>query len=393
MVNRIRDPIHGYIKPNLEEIKILDSKPVQRLRKVKQMSTSSLVYPSATHTRFSHSIGVMHIAGMFADSLGLSENKRRELRISGLIHDIGHGPFSHTSDRVSSRYGFTHEKHSCEILRNQLYEKIPDDISISSIEDNILSQSDLKVIAGDIDADRIDYLNRDAINTGLDHGSIDFETIIEFADVKDDRLVFDRKATYAITELLAARLYMHNAIINHHVSRQAETILERALDLYVQKNSVKKMMRHNDYTMHTELINSGEKITKLYNRVIERDLLKKCYTIRGNSIDRNIMNKLSKLKAKKCEKQIADIIGIERTDVIVVTPMLSESESLNVPIIDDNKNIRQLKEISNLAQKLPKEKSNQSRFHVYSKKEYEPEVEVATNQVLNERINLDKSDL
>lgn len=392
MVNRIRDPIHGYIKPTKEEIEILDSKPMQRLRKVKQMSMSSLVYPSATHTRFSHSIGVMHIAGMFADSLGLSENKKRELRISGLIHDIGHGPFSHTSDRVSSRYGFTHEEHSCELLKNELSEKIPDDISISSIEDNILSQSDLKVIAGDIDADRIDYLNRDAINTGLNHGSIDFETIIEFADLKDNRLVFDRKATYAITELLAARLYMHNAIMNHHVSRQAETILERALDLYVQENSVKDMMRHNDYTMNTELINSGEKIRKLYSRVIERDLLKKCYSIRGNSIPEDIMNQLSNLKAKECEKQISDIVGIDSTDVIMVTPLLSESESLNVPIIDEDENIRQLKEISNLAQKLPKERSNQSRFHVYSKKEHKSEVERATDQVLNEKINFNKSD-
>lgn len=393
MVNRIRDPIHGYIKPTEEEINILDSKPMQRLRKVKQMSMSSLVYPSATHTRFSHSIGVMHIAGMFADSLGLSENKKRELRISGLVHDIGHGPFSHTSDRVSSRYGFTHEEHSCELLRSKLYEKIPDDISINAIEDNILSKSNLKIIAGDIDADRIDYLNRDAINTGLDHGSIDFETIIEFAELDDDRLVFDRKATYAITELLAARLYMHNAIMNHHVSRQAETILERALDLYVEKNSVKDMMKHNDYTMHTELINSNDKITKLYNRVVERDLLKKCYSIRGNSIPEDVMNQLSDLNAKECESQIADIVGIDSTDVIMVTPLLPRSKNLNVPILDEDGSIKQLKEISDLAQNLPKERSNQSRFHVYSKKEFKSEVDEATNQILNEKINFNQSDI
>lgn len=384
-VNRIRDPIHGYVKLSDKEIDILDSDPMQRLRRVKQMSMSSLVYPSATHTRFSHSIGVMHTAGMFADSLNLSQHKKQELRIAGLVHDVGHGPFSHTSDKVAKRYGLNHEERSCEILREKLQSKIPENIDIDKIEDHIKSNSKLKIIAGDIDADRIDYLNRDAINTGLDHGSIDFETIIEFADLEDDKLVFDRKATYAITELLAARLYMHNAIMNHHVSRLAETILERALDIYVQQNSVEDMMEHNDYTMHTELLNSCDEIKKLYKRVQKRDLLKKCYTVRGDRVPMTIMEKLSSLDARKYENKIAEISGVDPLNIFVVTPSLSSSKKLNVPI-RDNGDIKQLNQISDLSQKLPQEKYNQLRFHVYSKEQNKKQVSEATDQALSDII-------
>lgn len=384
--HRIRDPVHGYIKFTDAEKNIIDTESVQRIRKVKQMGMSSLVYPSATHTRFSHSIGVMYVAGKIAESLDLCDKEFKTVRLAGLLHDIGHGPFSHTSDRVSRKYGYTHEDHSCDIIDNDLYHLIPDEIDIQDIKDYIKSNSKINIIAGDIDADRMDYLNRDAINTGLKHGSIDYETIIEFAGTSDGKLVFDRKATYSINELLTARLYMHNAIANHHTSRLAETILERVLDRYVSENGVKNMMKHNDYTMHTTLKNSDDNsIRKLYQRVRNRDLFKRCYTLRGNNMPKNIINKLSNIKSKEYEKIISNIVGMSEENVMIVTPILPNTDTIDVNIID-NGNILELNEISTLSYNLSEERYNQSRFHVYTTEERTDEVMKATDEILNEKI-------
>jgi HD superfamily phosphohydrolase len=135
--------------------------------------------------------------------------------------------------------------------------------------------------------------------------------------------------------------------------------------------------------MHTELLNSSEKVKKLYKRVQKRDLLKKCYTVRGDRVPMTIMKKLGDLDAKKYEYKIAEISGVDPIDIFVVTPSLSSSKKLNVPI-KDNGEIKQLNEISDLSQKLPQEKYNQLRFHVYSKEDYKKDIQEATNQALSD---------
>ena len=116
MTVHIQDALHGYIQLEDEEEKIVDRPEMQRLRRIQQVGLSSLVYPSATHTRFQHSLGVMHTAGKFADSLGINGDRRKELRIAGLLHDSGHGPFSHASEVVAEKNGFSHEELSCKVV-------------------------------------------------------------------------------------------------------------------------------------------------------------------------------------------------------------------------------------------------------------------------------------
>ena len=379
----IRDPVHGYINLTDEERDILDTRPLQRLRRVRQMGMSSLVYPSATHTRLSHSLGVMYVAGEFADSLDLSDAEYKTMRIAGLVHDVGHGPFSHTSDRVARRHGYTHEERSCEIVRDELSELIPDEVSISEVEDQILGEANLNVVAGDIDADRIDYLNRDAINTGLRHGTIDYQTIIEFSSLVDGQLVFDRKATFALTELLTARMFMHNAIMNHHVSRLAETILERALEMYVQENSIEDMMNQDDYTMHYELLNADNlRIRELYEKVISRKLLKRAYTIRGDHVPREVVERLSQIDEQSYEEKIAEEVGMDKTEVIIVTPAMPRSKPSNL-IIDDEGEIKKLSALSTIPQHLSEERARQTRFHVYTKEGAEKPVSEAADMALH----------
>lgn len=384
--HRVRDSVHGYIKLTDEERNIIDSNYMQRLRRVGQMRMSSLVYPSATHTRFSHSIGVMYVAGEFAKSLDMSNKMYRTIRIAGLIHDVGHGPFSHTSDRVAQRYGYTHEENSCRILDEELSSLIPDDISIRKIKDQILGEADINIIAGNIDADRIDYLNRDAVNTGLEHGTIDYQTIIEFSDIDNGSLVFDRKATYALTELLTARLYMHNAITNHHVARLAETILERCIERYVDDDSIIDMMSCDDYVMHNNLLNSDEQgVSELYSRVMNRDLPKRAYSVRGDSVPRDVIDTLSSIDAQKYEKKIADSIGISNKDVFIVTPAIARSEPSNLKI-RDNGDIKSMSELSNIPSQLSNERSRQTRFHVYTNENNVEEVAEVADNILGDII-------
>lgn len=384
--HRVRDSVHGYIKLTDEERNIIDSNYMQRLRRVGQMGMSSLVYPSATHTRFSHSIGVMYVAGEFAKSLGMSNKTYRTMRIAGLVHDVGHGPFSHTSDRVAQRHGYTHEENSCRILDEELSSLIPDDISVRRIKDQILGEADINIIAGNIDADRIDYLNRDAVNTGLEHGTIDYQTIIEFSDIDDGELVFDRKATYALTELLTARLYMHNAITNHHVARLAETILERCIERYVDEDKIIDMMSCDDYVMHNNLLNSDKQgVSELYRRVMNRDLPKRAYTVRGDSVPRDVIDSLSNIDAQKYEKRIADTIGMSNKDVFIVTPAIARSEPSNLKI-RDNGDIKSMSELSNIPSQLSNERSRQTRFHVYTNENNVEKVSKVADDILGDII-------
>jgi HD superfamily phosphohydrolase len=384
--HRVRDSVHGYIKLTDEERNIIDSDYMQRLRRVGQMGMSSLVYPSATHTRFSHSIGVMYVAGEFAKSLDMSNKMYRTIRIAGLIHDVGHGPFSHTSDRVAQRHGYTHEENSCRILEENLSSFIPDDISIRKLKNQILGEADVNIIAGNIDADRIDYLNRDAVNTGLEHGTIDYQTIIEFSDIDNGRLVFDRKATYALTELLTARLYMHNAITNHHVARLAETILERCIERYVDDDNIIDMMSCDDYVMHNNLLNSDKQgVSELYSRVINRDLPKRAYSVRGDSVPKDVIDSLSSIDAQEYEKKIADSTGISNKDVFIVTPAIARSEPSNLKI-RDNGNIKDMSELSNIPSQLANERSRQTRFHVYTNENNVKEVSDVADNVLGDII-------
>ena len=118
--DRIRNPIYGNIPVSDSEKRLIDTEVMQRLRRVRQVSLSSLVFPGATHTQFSHSLGVMYLAGELADSLATSDRAYRTVRIAGLLHDIGHGPFSHASGDIAESFGRTHEERSCELIRDEL---------------------------------------------------------------------------------------------------------------------------------------------------------------------------------------------------------------------------------------------------------------------------------
>ncbi|ERG88029.1 MAG: HD superfamily phosphohydrolase [halophilic archaeon J07HX5] len=379
--DRIRDPIHGNIPVSKLEKRLIDTDVMQRLRRIRQVSLSSLVFPGATHTRFSHSLGVMYLAGELADSIGMSDSEYRTVRIAGLLHDIGHGPFSHASGDIAESFGRTHEERSCELIREELAGILPGAIEIGRIEEYIHGDATVNIVAGEIDADRMDYLLRDATFTGIDHGEIEYETIVEFAELAGGELAFNRQAVYSLTSLLTARLYMHLEVNDHRSTRLAEAMLRRVLREYVERNGVEAMMEKDDYSMHAELMEMGGPCETLYQRIQRRDLLKPAYTIQGDSVSEETVSTLATLDPVTCEQEIAEEAGVSIDAVVAVRPAPPSESTLSVTICD-NGETKPLADVSAIPRQLTAERVRSARFDVYTNESNEQAVRDAARSVL-----------
>lgn len=378
MTTYIQDALHGYIELSDEESKIVDRPEFQRLRRIQQMGLSSLVYPSATHTRFQHSLGVMHMAGAFAENLGLDSERRKELRIAGLLHDSGHGPFSHASEVVAEKNDISHEDLSCRVIR-----KLEDEFSADAGRVQRIINGELeigRVVAGDIDADRMDYLLRDSHATGVQYGQIDADTIIRLAEIDSRRLVFDYKGVQALESLLTARFHMLKSVYLHKTCVIAEKMLERALENYVNEYSVEKMMSLDDYQAHTKLTRFENK-RGLYSKVSNRQLYKQALKLDEDSLSRDTMRDFSSKSESDLEKEIAEESGLERKEIIVDLPSIPSSRDLNVRVKKEGK-IRSLSDLSPIPEALTDAEWQLVNLGVYTSEDHVSDVKSVARDVL-----------
>lgn len=237
----IRDPVHGYIRVTEVEKELIDSPFVQRLRRVHQLAGSYLVYPGATHTRFEHVIGTMHVAGLTADALvresEINPDLVQEVRIAALLHDVGHGPFSHTYEEVLA--GKSHEEISQRIILETSIRDILDRYGLSprKMSEFAIGRQRARepflneIIAGSLSADMMDYLPRDSYFTGVEYGKVDAQRVMNSLHVVGGHLVIDDAAVYAYEALLLARYEMFKAVYFHRTVRAAELMLVRSMQL------------------------------------------------------------------------------------------------------------------------------------------------------------------
>ncbi|MFK7749768.1 MAG: HD domain-containing protein [Kordia sp.] len=231
----LNDPIYGFITiPNPLIFDLIEHKYFQRLRRISQMGMSYLVYPGAHHTRFHHALGCMHlmqkaIQVLCFKGVVISEDEKQALLIAILLHDIGHGPFSHAMEH--SIVNSVHHEEISLLLMEQLNEEFNGNLTlaIEIFKGNYPRKFMYQLISGQIDMDRADYLKRDSFYTGVAEGNINSERIITMLSVVDDELVIEEKGIYSVEKFLVARRLMYWQVYLHKTSLVAEQLLIRVL--------------------------------------------------------------------------------------------------------------------------------------------------------------------
>ena len=228
------DPIYGFITiPNTLIYDLIQHPSFQRLRRISQMGLSYLVYPGAHHTRFHHAIGAMHlmqkaVAVLRSKDVFISEEEENALYIAILLHDIGHGPFSHTLE--NSIVEVNHEQISL-LFMNKLNDEFNGNLTlaIQIFKGDYHRKFMLQLISSQLDMDRMDYLKRDSFYSGVAEGNINSDRIIQMLHVANDKLVIEEKGIYSIEKFLVARRLMYWQAYLHKTSLVAELTLTNAL--------------------------------------------------------------------------------------------------------------------------------------------------------------------
>ena len=227
----INDPVYGFITIPSELIfAIIDHPYFQRLRRIRQLGLTDFVYPGALHTRFHHALGAMHLMSITLDNLrikgtDISEAEYEAALIAILLHDIGHGPFSHALEYSLLR-GIPHEELSLltiELLNEEFGGQLT--LALQIFKNQYPKKFFHQLVSSQLDIDRLDYLQRDCFFTGVSEGTIGADRIIKMMAVKDDQLVIEEKGIYSIENFLSARRLMYWQVYLHKTTVSAEKML------------------------------------------------------------------------------------------------------------------------------------------------------------------------
>jgi len=232
----INDPVHGFIKIPYEIIfDIMEHRCFQRLRRISQTGLLSLIFPGATHTRFHHAIGAMHLMFNALEILKqkgvkISTEEEKGAMLAVLLHDVGHGPFSHALENILMD-NWHHEKLSL-LLMEQLNKEFSGElaIAIQMFQGKYHRKFFNQLISSQLDVDRLDYLKRDSFYTGVSEGNINTQRILSTLNVLDDELVLDEKGIYSIEHYLVARMFMYWQVYYHKAAVLAENLLIKIMN-------------------------------------------------------------------------------------------------------------------------------------------------------------------
>ncbi|MEM7087712.1 MAG: HD domain-containing protein [Bacteroidota bacterium] len=331
----INDPVYGFVTvPSALISELIEHSYFQRLRRITQMGMSYLVYPGAMHTRFHHAIGAMFLMQRAVQVLKFkkiefTEDEEEALYIAILLHDIGHGPFSHAMEH-SIVEGVSHE-HISLLFMNALNDQFNGQLQLAiKIFKNEYHRKFMhQLISGQLDMDRLDYLRRDSFYTGVSEGIINSQRLIAMLHVKDDQLVVEEKGIYSVEKFIVARRLMYWQVYLHKTSLVAEQLLLRLLKrakeltengvalpasralLFFLKNSVKeedfsleilnRFASLDDYDIVSAMKNWSHSkdfvLSELSRMILNRDLLK--IKIRKRPIsEEKLKEKLNELMEK-----------------------------------------------------------------------------------------------
>ncbi|MEM0320164.1 MAG: HD domain-containing protein [Candidatus Nezhaarchaeales archaeon] len=409
----IRDPVHGYVIVNELEKSVLDTYPMQRLHRIKQLGNAYLTYPGADHSRFGHSLGVLHLASIASNKLldlGFSIDELQELRLAALLHDVGHGPFSHLFEEAVLRYkALSHEDLTMKIIGNtEIKDKIeefgysPHRISLLSV--GRLSSPLSILISGPFDLDKLDFLLRDSYYTGVEYGKVDATRLLMSLRLVDASLALELPASlYALESLLISRYEMFKAVYFHKTVRAAWVMLRKAVNIAYQCERLFDFDNIEDYLSMDDgyvelelrkLSKRREALTKemriscdLHDMVERRNLFKSAYEIIVHKTEGTCIID-EKLK-EEIEETIAGEAKVDRWMVVVDTPMIpslpytpTQPDPMEIPVCEEKEGVlvkRSLVEFSKLVESL---RGYVDIIRVYSHPNVRKEVTKASERVI-----------
>ncbi|MCD6236841.1 MAG: HD domain-containing protein [Thermoplasmata archaeon] len=382
----VQDPIHGNIKFSGIFLDLLECPELQRLHNIKQLGFADKVFPGANHTRLEHSLGAYRMASLAGEILSLDERERELVECAALLHDIGHGPFSHTLESIlRSWFGVDHVDITEQILlgEEEIFEEgerqfidfpsvveILDRYKIDRKEIIALIRGDLKddrkylaqLLNSPIDVDQLDYLLRDGYYTGVAYGTVDVNRFFQTLTVYDNHLAIERKGVNVVESILMARGLMYSSVYFHKTVRIAELMLSKAIEMMEDAEPF-EFYRYTDGEMFALLKNKGKFQQEMVTKLKYRRLFKQAYVLPAieNSKKEEIEHLEDPHYRNEKEREFEERLGIPRGHVIIDAPQgelfLSEPriDKVDIPVIDDGKvkSIREFTPITDAIRSRP----------------------------------------
>ena len=369
----IRDPIHGDIKLDGLFLELIEAPEIQRLYHIKQLGFAHLVFPGAHHTRFEHSLGAYYVASRAAETLNLDKEEKEIIACASMIHDIGHGPFSHTLEFIlRNTLNVDHVDLTEKLILGEYDIFDPEEkeyigspsvnnilnkhgIDQKEIISNIRGETNKKpylsqLLNSSIDVDQLDYLVRDAYYTGVAYGLIDTERFLQTLTINNNKLAVIKKGVGVVENILMARTLMYSSVYFHKTVRIAELMLSKAFEM------IDNLEPFNFFKMtDAELINNLKKMGayqhEISTRIIYRKLFKQVYSVSGSNLDETRINAVKSLEdinlRRKKEQELEESLNIPLGHVIIDVPFqeLHQAEpridQTDIVIVDeqDTKNL------------------------------------------------------
>ncbi|MCL2135345.1 MAG: HD domain-containing protein [Candidatus Bathyarchaeota archaeon] len=407
----IKDPVHGYVYITQAEKNIIDTYPMQRLRRIRQLAGSEYVYPGANHTRFEHCIGVMFLAGNTLDNPHISQKVTEEetdmTRISALLHDCGHGPFSHIFEHLLLKnLQKTHEDITSWIVEKS---EIADELSkigYTPAETGKLAVGKMhkpekafldQIISSAVDVDKMDFILRDTYHTGAEYGFIDVYRLIHALDILGENLAVELGALSALEAFMIARIESFKSIYFHRMGRAAQIMLADAMDKANDElgltsfKTPEEYLQLDDYTVWAALKKCKASHTIIEN--LERRKMLKCvYERTYYEKDDMATNLFGKENYRiQIRSEIAKEANVDLEKVIIDVPTVPSVpyhkavmvESTEIPVFTKNtKGKRDLQKLSDSSKIFETLKGFMNIIRVYTDVQNRESVEKATVKII-----------
>lgn len=366
----IRDSLHGNLQLNDFEVKLVDTPQIQRLRRIKQLGFTYLVYPGANHTRFEHSIGTMSLASRLADNLNLDDENKQILRICGILHDAGHGPFSHVSEGVLDT---SHEKLTSKLIKeSQLSDIISEKFDTQRITETIAGKGPIgSAISGELDVDRMDYLLRDSYYTGVAYGVIDVERLIYNMELGKN-IVLRQKGVQAAESMLLARYFMYPSVYQHHTTRIINSMFRKCLKNLFETGKIdpRKIYQYDDLDIITTARAQTGYIKDMISRLDNRELFKTVFSLKLTELeDPDAVFRLGNREIKKIEMELSEDINIPEGYVLIDVPEYPSFDEMKTQV-DVNGSFVKLGDLSTIVHALKDARFNYADLCIYTSGEY-----------------------